>query len=114
MQIRKTHRNIKPDLLYNEVRDFILKQGVTIGESRIETSSLPTDSSSFVSRGTLTFRAPVKSGNTGEECIRVHILGSAKTETKMMLDINEQLFPQEKVAALQADLEFILGSHEVS
>jgi hypothetical protein len=31
-----------------------------------------------------------------------------------MLDVNEALFPQDKVASLQEDLDFMLGSYEVT
>ncbi len=112
MQIRKTYRGLNPELLYDEVRDFILKQGVSLGGAKLETSAIPGDSSSFVSRGTLTFT--VKGGPGAEkECLRAHIVGSIKTETKMILDIDEKLFPQEKVAALQGDVDFIFSSYEV-
>jgi len=108
MQIKKTYKDVKPELLYDEMRDFTVKQGAIIGEAKLETYSLPSDSSSFISRGTLIFNAQ------GErECLRAHIVGSAKGETKLMLDINTELFPQEKVTALQDDLDFIFGSYEV-
>jgi hypothetical protein len=108
MQIRKTYSEVQPELLYDEVRDFVLKQGAVVGEAKLETYSMPSDSSSFISRGILTFNI-----QGGKECLRVHIVGSAKGETKLMLDINEQLFPKEKVSALQEDLDFIFGSYEV-
>ena len=108
MQIRKTYKEVNPQLLYDEVGDFVVKQGTVIGEAKLETYSLPSDSSSFISRGTLIFNAQ------GErECLRAHIVGSARGETKLMLDINTELFPQEKVTALQDDLDFIFGSYEV-
>jgi len=113
MQIRKTYNDLKPELLHDEVRDFVLKQGVVVGEAKLETYSLPSNSSSFISRGTLTFNIQGKSGEAEKECLRVHIVGSASGETKLMLDFNEQLFPQEKVSALQEDLDFIFGSYEV-
>ena len=113
MQIRKTYTNINPELLYDELRDFILKQGAIIGEAKLETYSLPTDSSSFISRGTLTFKFRGEPGKAEKECLRVHIVGSAKGETKVMLDIDEELFPGEKVSALEDDLDFIFGSYEV-
>ena len=113
MQIRKTYKEVSPELLYDEIRDFILKQGAIIGEAKLETYSLPSDSSSFISRGTLTFKAQGGPGKAGKECLRTHIVGSAKGETKVMLDIDEQLFPKEKVSALQDDLDFIFGSYEV-
>ena len=112
MQIRKTYRDLKPELLYDEVRDFILKQGTTIGEAKMETYSLPTDSSSFISRGNLTFKIKDKPGENEKECVRAHIVGSARGETKLMLDIDEKLFSQQKVSALLEDLNFIFASYE--
>ncbi|MFC1937252.1 hypothetical protein ACFLWY_01680 [Chloroflexota bacterium] len=110
MQIRKTYHNVSPGLLYDEVRDFVLKQGTVLGENKLESYSIPTDSSSFISRGTLTFKMPAGSKR---ECVRAHIMGSATSETKVMLDIDEELFSKDKTAALQEDLEFIFGSYEV-
>jgi hypothetical protein len=112
MQIRKTYKAVNPELLYDELRDFVLKQGAGLGEARIETYALPNDSSSFISRGTLTFKVQAEAGKAEKECLRVHIVGSAKTETKLMLDIDEKLFSPEKVTALQEDLDFIFGSYE--
>ncbi len=113
MQIRKTYKEANPELLYDEVRDFVLKQGVVIGESKLETYLLPDNSSSFVFRGTMTFKVKVGQTQAEKECLRAHIVGTVKGETKVMLDINEELFPQEKVAALQDDLDFIFGSYEI-
>ncbi len=112
MQIRKTYKEVNPELLYDEVRDFILKQEAVIDAAKLATYSLPSDSSSFISRGTLTFKIQDKESKTEKECLRVHIVGSAKGETKMTLDINEKLFPQEKVSALQEDINFIFRSYE--
>ena len=109
MQIRKTYKDVNPELLYDEVRDFIKKQGVVLNEAKLETYALP-GGSSHVVRGTLVFN--VQSG-TDKECLRAHIVGSAIGETKVMFDINEALFPQEKVTVLQQDLDFIFGSYEV-
>ena len=112
MQIRKTYQEVNPELLYDEVRDFVLKQGTIIGESKLETYLRPDDSSSFVFRGTLTFKVQAGQAKTEKECLRAHIVGTVKGETKVMLDINDELFTQEKVAALQDDLYFIFGSYE--
>ena len=112
MQIRKTYRDVNPELLYAEVRDFVLKQGTIIGESKLETYLLPDNSSAFISRGSLTFRVQVGQDKAEKECLRAHIVGTVKGETKMMLDINDELFSQEKVAALQDDLSFIFRSYE--
>ena len=113
MQIKKTYSNVKPELLYDEVRDFVLKQGAIVDEAQLETYSLPSDSSSFISRGTLTFKIQGESGTAAKECLRAHIVGTARGETKLMLDIDEKLFPKDKISALQDDLNFIFGSYEV-
>lgn len=112
MQIRKTYREVNPELLYAEMRDFTLKQGVILGEEKMETYALPSDTSSFITRGTLTFRVQGESGK-GKECLRAHVVGSAKTETRVMLDSDDKLFSPEKFSALQEDLDFIFGSYEV-
>ena len=112
MQIKKTYTEVNPELLLDEVRDFVLKQGLALGEAKLQTYSSPTDSSSFISRGTITFKTHSKPGEAEKECLRAHIVGSAKDETKIMLDIDDSLFPQDKVTALQDDLDFIFGSYE--
>ncbi len=107
MQIRKTYKEINPELLYAEIRDFVLKRGASLGEEKMETYALPSDTSSFITRGTLTFRVQEK------ECLRAHVVGSARTETKVMLDSDDKLFSTEKLSALQEDLDFIFDSYEV-
>ncbi|MFQ5826430.1 MAG: hypothetical protein ACE5IA_03640 [Dehalococcoidia bacterium] len=106
MQIRKTYQELNPDLLFDELRDFIQQQGATLDESKMQSYSTPLGTE-HVSRGTLTFKMG------GKECLRAHIIGSAAGETKMILDINEKAFPAEKVSALEDDLSFIFGSYEV-
>jgi hypothetical protein len=106
MQIRKTYKNINPTILYDEIKGFVQKQGIKLDENRLETYSMPSDSSNFVYRGTLTFKVQDKEG------LRAHILGTDKGETKLMLDSVDELFPKEKIAALEDDLNFMLGSYE--
>lgn len=112
MQIRKTYREVNPELLFYEIRDFVRNRGAALHEAKLETFSLPTDSSSFISRGTLTFNIQDPADKTEKECLRAHIVGSARNETKLMLDFTDSLFPKEKISALQADLDFIFGSYE--
>ncbi len=106
MQIRKTYKNINPTILYDEIKEFVQKQGVSLGQDRLETYSMPSDSSTFIYRGTLTFKIQ------GKEGLRAHIVGTDKDETKLMLDSVDELFPQEKITALEDDLNFMLGSFE--
>ena len=112
MQIRKTYKNVNPELLYDEVRDFVQKQGVIIDDAKLETYSLP-GGSSHVVRGTLIFKIQGEPGKTETQCLRAHVVGSVMGETKVIFDINETLFPREKVIAVQEDLDFIFGSYEV-
>ena len=112
MQIRKTYQEVNPELLYAEIRDFTLKQGVVLGEGKMETYALPNDTSSFITRGTLSFR-PANKPDNAKECLRAHVVGSAKTETKVMLDSDDDLFSPKKLSALQEDLDFIFGSYEL-
>jgi hypothetical protein len=111
MQIKKTYSEVSPELLYAELRDFTLKQGVALGESKLETFTLPDESASFGTRATLTFN--IGEGKSGKECLRAHIVGIARGETKLMIDADEKLFTKNKLAALQADLDFIFGEYEV-
>lgn len=99
-------------MLYSEVKDFVEKQGLSVIEEKLETYTLPNQSASFVSRGTIIFSVKNESGKAGKECLRAHIVGSARDETKLMLDVDEKLFARDKVAALQEDLNFIFGSQE--
>jgi len=112
MQIRKTYSDVNPKLLYDTVKDFVLKQGTIIGESKMETYLLTDNTSSFMFRGNLTFRTQVGQDKAEKECLRAHIVGTVKGETKMMFDINDELFSEEKVSALQDDLNFIFGTYE--
>ena len=114
MQIRKTYQELSPELLYDEIRDFVLKQGVALGEAKRETYVSPGNSSSFIVRGTLTFKVMGKSGEAEKECLRAHVVGAARGETKVMLDIDDKLFSKEQTDALLDALAFIFGSHEVA
>lgn len=106
MQIRKTYKDINPTILYDEIKEFVLRQGVTLNQNRLDTYSIPTDSSSFIYRGTMTFNVQ------GKEGLRVHIIGTDRGETKLVLESNDELFPNDKIAALEDGLNFMLGSYE--
>jgi hypothetical protein len=72
----------------------------------LETYSMPSDSSTFVYRGTLTFNVQ------GKEAVRAHIIGIDKNETKLILDSNDDLFSSQKISSLEDELNFMLGSFE--
>ena len=48
----------------------------------------------------------------GQEALRAHIVGTDKAETKLILDSKDELFPKEKIAALEDELNFMLGPFE--
>jgi hypothetical protein len=107
MQIRKTYKDINPTMLYDEIKEFVLRQGVTLDQNRLDTYSIPTDSSTFTYRGTLTFKVQ------GKEGLRAHLIGTDKGETKLMLDSDDTLFSGDKVKSLEDDITFMLGSYEI-
>ena len=113
MQIKKIYKNVLPELLYDEVKDLVLKQGLILGESKLSTYSLPEDSSYFIYRGLISFKSLNKKGDTEIESVRADIQGSAKGETKLVLDVNTELLDQEKIKSFQNDLDFLFGSNEV-
>lgn len=111
LQIKKTYRNLSPGMLGDEVRGLLQKQGIIVVETESQTYGLP--SGNTQSRTTLALKTPAEQEKDQKECGSVHILGSPQGETKMLLDVEETLFPKEKFSAFQEDLDFILGSYEL-
>jgi hypothetical protein len=107
MQIRRTYLGINPEMLHDEIRDLVQKQGIIAGEAKLETYPLP--SGATQSRVTLVFKTQAKQ----KECGSVHIIGSPGGETKMLLALDEKLLPKKSISTLQEDLDFILGSYEL-
>lgn len=113
MQIRKTYREISPYLLYDGIRDLVLKQGLVPGESKFKSYATPGNSSVFAYKGVLVFNQAM-TGTSGGQVLSVQLVGSDGYETKVIFDIDELLFPAEKVAVFTGDLDFIFGSCEVN
>jgi hypothetical protein len=111
IQIKKTYRGLNPGMLCDEVQGLLQKQGIMAVETESQTYGLP--SGDTQSRTTLALKIQAEQEANQKECGRAHILGSPLGETKMLLDIDETLFPQEKLSAFQNDLDFILGSYEI-
>jgi hypothetical protein len=110
-QIKKTYRGLNPGMLYDEVKGLLQKQGIIVVETESQTYGLP--SGDTQSRTTLALKTPAEQEKDQKECGSVHILGSPQDETKMLLDVDETIFPKEKLSAFQGDLDFILGSYEI-
>jgi hypothetical protein len=110
IQIKKTYRGLSPGMLCDEVRVLLQKHGIIVVETESQTYALP--SGDTQSRTTLALKTPTEQERNQREFGSVHILDSPEGETKMLLDIDETLFPQERLSAFQGDLDFILGSYE--
>jgi hypothetical protein len=111
IQIKKTYRGLNPGMLCDEVKGLLQKQGIIAVETESQTYGLP--SGDTQSRTTLTLKIQAAQEKDQKECGSVHIIGSPQDETKMLLDIEETLFPQKKISAFQGDLDFILGLYEI-
>lgn len=111
VQIRKTYRGMNFEMLYDEVRDLIQRQGIVVGETELQTYPLP--SGSTQSRVVLVFKTQAEREEDQKGCGGAHIVESPGGETKLILEIDESLFPQEKISAFQEELDFMLGSYEV-
>jgi hypothetical protein len=105
MQIRKTYSAVNPTLIYDEVKEFASRQGLVMDQNKLETYSNPSDSSTFLYRGTLTFKVQ------GQPALRAHLVGQDRGETKLLIDSVDNLISTEKLKALEADLDFTLGSY---
>ena len=106
MQIRKTYKEINPTLLFNEIKEFVQRQGITLDQDKLETYSIPTDSSNFIYRGILTFNIQ------GREGLRANMIGVERRITKLVLESNDELFAKAKLSELEDDLNFMLGPFE--
>jgi len=111
VQIKKSYRALSPGMLCDEVRSLLQKQGILVVETEPQTYGLP--SGDTQSRTTLELRTQAEQQKDQKELGSVHILGSSQGETRMLLNIDETLFPQERLSAFQGDLDFILGSYEI-
>ncbi|RLC67072.1 MAG: hypothetical protein DRH97_05420 [Chloroflexi bacterium] len=111
IQIRKTYRGLNQEMLSDEVRSLLQKQGIIAVETESQTYGLP--SGATQSRSTLALKTEAEQEQDQKECGSMHIVGSPRDEAKMLLDIDDNIIPQEKLSAFQGDLEFTLGSYEI-
>jgi hypothetical protein len=106
VSIRKTYRGINPEMLGDEIRGLVQKHGVIADDARFQTYSVP--SGATQSRVTMILRNELK-----RECGSAHIISSPKGEARVILDMDGNLVPKERVSVIQEDLDFILGPYEV-
>lgn len=111
VQIRKTYRGIHFEMLRDEVRDLIQRQGIVVGEAELQTYPLP--SGSTQSRVVLAFKTQAEREEDRKSCGGAHIIESPEGETRMIIEIDENLFPKEEISVFQQELDFVLGSYEL-
>ena len=111
VQIRKTYRGINPEMLCDEIQGLAQKQGVRVGERKVQTYSLP--SGATQTRVTLSFKTQGEQAEGEKECGGAHIVSAPGGETKLLLDLNENLLVKENISGIQEDLDFILDSYEI-
>jgi len=111
VQIKKTYMGINHDMLSDEIRGLAKKQGIKVGEIKVQTYPLP--SGATQTRVTVTFKTQSERPEDEKECGSAHILSLPGGETKLVLDLSENLLPKEKISSLEEDLDFILGSYEI-
>jgi hypothetical protein len=114
MELKKTYHDINPGLLYDEIRDFAISQGAVLDENKLETYTVAGDSSSFITRGNLKFKKGGGTDKNDRECLRVHIVGSSRGETRVVINADDKTFPPEKLTALQKDLDYFFGRYELT
>lgn len=111
VQIRKTYRGLNHEMLCDEIRSLLQKQGIIAVEAESQTYGLP--SGATQSRATLVLKADLAQGEDQREYGSVHILGSLRDEAKLLLDVDDTLLSGDKLSAFQEDLNFVLGAFEV-
>jgi hypothetical protein len=110
-QIEKSYRGLNPGMLRDELQGLLEKQGIMAVETESQTYAL--SSGATQSRITLALKTQGKGEQDRKECGSVHVLGSPRDETRMLLNIDETALTPEKLSAIQEDLDFVLGSWEM-
>ena len=105
-RMKKTYRGLNPEMVYDEVRDLLARHGLDATAAQLQTYSI--QSGATQSRVTVSIRT-----GDGAECGSLHVLGSAGGDVQLSLDLREELVGADAIAALQDDIDFMLGPYEV-
>ena len=111
IQISKTYRGVNPEMLCDEIRGLAQKQGIGVGETEEQTYPLP--SGDTQTRVTVAFKTQSEQPEDEQGCGGAHILGLPGGETRLLVDLNENLLSKQKVSGFKEDLDFNLDSYEV-
>jgi len=105
-RVKKTYRGLNPEMVYDEVRDLIVRHGLDAAAAQLQTYSI--QSGATQSRVTVSIRTA-----DGVECGSLHVLGSAGGDVQLSLDLREEPVGADVISALQDDIDFMLGPYEV-
>ena len=111
VQIRKTYRDINPEMLFDEIQGLAQRHGIKIGETKVQTYPLP--SGSTQTRIMMTVKTQGEQPQDEKECGDAQIISSPGGETKLLLDLNENIVIKENISSLQEDINFTLDSYEI-
>lgn len=106
MRIRKTYRGTSADMVRDEMLYALQKAGVDAGEAITQTYAVP--SGQTQSRITI----PLVTSNQ-KPCGSLHLVGAARGETRVSLDLDDSVVNEESRSSLEEELEFLLGIYEV-
>ena len=98
-------------MLCDEIQGLAQRQGIKVGETEVQTYSLP--SGDTQTRVMLPFKTQGEQPESEKECGSARIISAPGGETKLFLDLNENLLLEENVSSFQKDLDFLLDSYEI-
>ena len=84
VQIRKTYRDINPEMLFDEIQGLAQRHGIKIGETKVQTYPLP--SGATQTRIMMTVKTQGKQPEDEKECGDAQIISAPGGETKLLLD----------------------------
>ncbi len=106
VQINKTYRDISVELIYDEVRDLVARRGLVTVRSTIKTYGVP--SGATQSGVTMPIRT-----TDGRNAGSLQILGATNGDARMSLELDDTVVSPEAIKAVQSDIDFMFGPHEV-
>ncbi|AQY73055.1 hypothetical protein B1772_02945 [Dehalococcoides mccartyi] len=109
MEYRKTYSWIKPELLFDTLKDLITKQGGHLVSSSSDNYSVMDSSSDFIFKGTMAFS---QSQNGSPACASVYVMGSERKDSRVILDIEAGAFGESAIKCLLDEVNFLLGEYE--
>ncbi len=106
VQVNKTYRALNVELIYDEVRDLVSRRGLVPVPTTVQTYGIP--SGATQQRVTMQIET-----SEGRNCGSLLILGAANGDARMTLEFDEAIVSADAIKAVQSDIDFMFGPHEV-